>query len=173
MKNENPCNHDAIVAEWKANAEPHDDENFEFVRGFKHRNYGFAPDTVAGELHREVFEIIDCTRCANCCKEASLEFEDPDIDRIAGHFDMPTETFIEKYLEFDEMEDSYWLRQKPCPFLADDRCSIYDIRPTVCREYPHTDKKGFTSRTYGVANNCLICPAVFWIVERMKEQASR
>ena len=30
----------------------------------------------------------------------------------------------------------------------------------------NTDKDGFTFRTMGVANNALVCPAVFWIVER-------
>jgi len=65
-------------------------------------------------------------------------------------------------------------RQKPCPFLGDDdHCTIHDVRPVVCREYPHTDKEGFTSRTMGVAGNALVCPAVFWIVEQMKRQALR
>ena len=76
------------------------------------------------------------------------------------------------YLAADEEDGSYNARQKPCPFLGDDnRCTIYDVRPTLCREYPHTDKEGFTFRTMGVANNALVCPAVFWIVEQMKQQA--
>jgi Fe-S-cluster containining protein len=29
--------------------------------------------------------------------------------------------------------DEWWSRQEPCPFLADERCSIYDIRPLPCR----------------------------------------
>ncbi|HJN07310.1 MAG TPA: YkgJ family cysteine cluster protein [Pirellulaceae bacterium] len=53
----------------------------------------------------------------------------------------------------------------------DDRCTIYDVRPAVCREYPHTDKDGFTFRTMSVANNAIVCPAVFWIVEQMKREA--
>jgi Fe-S-cluster containining protein len=70
---------------------------------------------------------------------------------------------------FQRADNSYKARQKPCPFLGDDdRCTIYEMRPTVCREYPHTDKEGFTFRTMGVASNALVCPAVFWIVEQMK-----
>jgi hypothetical protein len=58
---------------------------------------------------------------------------------------------------------------KPCPFLvSDDRCTIYDVRPTVCREYPQTDKEGFSRRAMGVSNNALTCPAVFWIVEEVR-----
>ena len=39
--------------------------------------------------------------------------------------------------------------------------------------YPHTDKDGFTFRTMSVANNALVCPAVFWIVEEMRKRSAR
>jgi Fe-S-cluster containining protein len=29
----------------------------------------------------------------------------------------------------------YWAAQMPCPLLVDERCSIYDERPIVCREF--------------------------------------
>ena len=59
-------------------------------------------------------------------------------------------------------------RAEAVPFLGqDDRCTIYDVRPAVCREYPHVDKEGLVFRTMGVAHNTLICPAVFWVVESM------
>jgi hypothetical protein len=58
------------------------------------------------------------------------------------------------------------------PFLSgDNRCTIYEVRPAACREYPHTDKEGFTSRTMLHANNAKECPAVFWIVEQLRLRA--
>ena len=138
----------------------------------KFRDYGFDPDELAGELHEQEFQIVDCTRCANCCKTMDINFSDEDIERIAGHLKMATAEFVETYLESDDENSPYKTRQKPCPFLSDDdRCTIYDVRPTVCREYPYTDKEGFTFRTMAVANNALRCPAVFWIVEQMKRRA--
>jgi Fe-S-cluster containining protein len=120
------------------------------------------------------FQIVDCTRCANCCKTMNIKFDDDDIERIAGHLNISVDEFIEAYLEADEDDGHYITRQQPCLFLGeDDRCMIYDIRPTVCREYPHTNKEGLVFRTMGVANNALACPAVFWIVEQMKRQALR
>lgn len=87
---------------------------------------------------------------------------------------MGVKEFVEAYLERDEEDGSYRGGAKPCAFLADDgRCTIYEVRPRVCREYPHTDKEGFTSRTMGHAANALMCPALFWIVEQMKERARR
>ena len=61
------------------------------------------------------------------------------------------------------------MKALPCPFFgADNRCTIYEVRPADCVEYPHTDKEGFTFRTHGHANNALVCPAVFYIVEQMR-----
>lgn len=166
-------NHHAVVADWQQNAAARDDENYEFLRSLKTRDYGFEPDELAGELHRRAFEIVDCTRCANCCKTLEIRFSDEDIERIAGHWNLSFEEFAEAYLERDDEDGSYKARDKPCPFLgADDLCTIYDIRPADCREYPHTDKEGLTCRTMGVANNALVCPAVYWIVEQMKQRAS-
>ena len=175
MNKETPnseIDHDTVVANWQQDAERHDDENYEFLRSMKFRDYGFDPDELAGELHAQAFQIVDCTRCANCCKTMDINFDDEDIERIAGHLNMPTAKFIETYLEADDEDGPYKARQKPCPFLGDDdRCTIYEVRPTVCREYPHTDKEGFNFRTMGVASNALVCPAVFWIVEQMKHDA--
>ena len=78
---------------------------------------------------------------------------------------MGVDKFMETYLERDREDGSYRDRQKPCPFLGDDdRCMICDVRPTTCREYPHTDKPGFTLRT-------IVFPVAFGIVEYMKRQA--
>ena len=164
--------HDSIVADWQAHAEEHDDANYDFLCSLKHRDYGFDPDEATADLHRQAFDIVDCTRCANCCKTMIVELDEADIERIARHLDMPREAFIETYLEPAEHESAHRMRERPCPFLgSDDLCTIYDVRPTGCREYPHTDKVGFTTRTMSQASNALQCPAVFWIVEQMRVRA--
>ena len=155
-------------------AAAHDDQNFEFLRSLKFRSYGFAPDKMAGQLHDEAFRIVDCTRCANCCKTMDILLTAADMRRIARHLGMTPSDFVAAYLEPEARDDDshkykYRVRSKPCAFLAQDgRCTIYDVRPTVCREYPHTNKKGFASRTHLHAHNALSCPIVFWIVEQMK-----
>jgi hypothetical protein len=168
----NAMNHDTIVDDWRKNAEAHDAENYEFLRSLKFGSYGFRPDDLASELHQRAFQIVDCTRCANCCKTMNVIFTKADVRRIAGHLGMPKAEFIDKYLEVDERNGAFKARGKPCPFLGDDdRCTIYEVRPKACQEYPHTDKKGFTGRTLGVSGNALVCPAVFWIIEQMKQRA--
>ena len=96
---EKPVDHDTIVEDWRRSAQQHDDENYEYLRSLKLRDYGYDTDKLAGELHERAFQIVDCTRCANCCKSMDIKFDDGDIERIAGHLNMPTAEFIEAHLE--------------------------------------------------------------------------
>ena len=167
--------HEKIVQDWKDHAERRAEKNYRFLRSLKHRNYGFEPDELAGELHQQVFQVVDCTRCANCCKSMTVLLTEADVERIARRLDLSVEEFTLRYLEPDHEETSLLkMRQQPCPLLGDDnRCTVYEVRPAVCREYPHTDKEEFTSRTMLHASNAIECPAVFWIIEQMRHQAGR
>lgn len=127
-------------------------------------------DVVMQELHEEVFERTDCLTCANCCKTTSPIFTNKDIERIAKHFRMPIIKFTDTYLQMDE--DDWWvLKSAPCTFLAEDNsCTIYDVRPKACREYPHTNRKKFSQLLNLTLKNTEVCPAVYDIVEAMKKR---
>ncbi|KJD35121.1 Fe-S-oxidoreductase [Tamlana sedimentorum] len=127
-------------------------------------------DYVMQELHEEAFERTDCLQCANCCKTTGPLFTPKDIERIAKHFKMKQQQFIDQYLRVDE-ENDYVLQSVPCTFLdADNYCLIYDVRPKACREFPHTDRKKFQQITNLTLKNVAICPAAFNIVEAMKQR---
>jgi len=130
-------------------------------------------DDVFHELHQEAFRQIDCLACANCCKTTSPIFYQRDIERLAKFLKVRPSEFIEKYLHIDEEQD-YVLNSAPCPFLdAENYCTVYEARPTACREYPHTNRKRMVQILDLTLKNIEICPAVFWIVERMKEQIGK
>ena len=98
-------------------------------------------DKIAQEIHDEVFQEIDCTACANCCKTLGPDFKEADITRIAKYFKMKLPAFEAEFLQVDEDGDKVF-KSMPCPFLGSDNlCSIYDVRPKACREFPHTDRK--------------------------------
>lgn len=125
-------------------------------------------DAVFQEAHEEVFSTFDCLECANCCKTTSPIFKDKDIDRIAKSMRMKSGKFIEQYLQRDEDYD-YVLKTAPCSFLNDDNtCSIYDVRPNACREYPHTDRKKIYQLMPLTLKNTEVCPATLRIVEKVK-----
>jgi Fe-S-cluster containining protein len=160
-----PDDHDAMLRDWRENAAGDEEANVRFLRSLKMvRNPGRI-DSLARELHEETFASIDCTRCAHCCKTIPPEFTDKDIARIAAHLGMSPEAFVSAYLEIDSLEGEHRTKACPCPFLGeDDRCTIYAVRPRACREFPYTDKKGFTRRVYLHAANTLSCPATYHIV---------
>lgn len=127
-------------------------------------------DYVMSELHEAEFEKTDCLTCANCCKTTGPLFTNLDIERIAKHFRLKPSQFIDQYLRVDE-ENDYVLKEVPCAFLgADNYCSIYDVRPKACREFPHTDRKKFHQISNLTLKNVAICPAAFNIVEEMKKK---
>ena len=81
---------------------------------------------------------------------------------------MPVADFSAKYLKIDEDGDTV-LKTAPCPFLGSDNyCSIYDVRPKACQEYPHTNRKDMHQILQTTFMNTMICPAVFEITERLK-----
>ena len=114
--------------------------------------------------HEAEFKKMDCLSCANCCKTTSPIFRDADIRRISKHLRIKERKFISDYLRMDDEQD-YVLKSSPCSFLDNDNsCSIYDVRPLACREYPHTDRKNMFQVLEITAENSLICPAVARIV---------
>ncbi|TCK66829.1 hypothetical protein DFQ05_2113 [Winogradskyella wandonensis] len=125
-------------------------------------------DYIMQELHEAEFKKTDCLECANCCKTTGPLFTDKDITRIAKHFKMKPHQFTEQFLRLDE-ENDYVLQSVPCTFLgADNYCSIYEVRPKACREFPHTDRKKFQQISNLTLKNVAICPAAYNIVEAMK-----
>lgn len=125
-------------------------------------------DYIMKELHDEEFQKTNCLECANCCKTTGPLFTDKDVSRIAKHFKMKTQAFITQFLRIDEDND-YVLQSVPCTFLGEDNyCSIYEVRPKACREFPHTDRKKFQQISSLTLKNVAICPAAYSIVEKMK-----
>lgn len=108
----------------------------------------------------EVSKRIDCTTCARCCKTLVPGFSDEDIDRIAKHLSLSRKEFIQYYLRKRDKKE-YEMRQVPCLFLKDNKCSLYDVRPTVCKSYPKLSTK---SNSYEVVSNTRICPIVFNVI---------
>lgn len=120
--------------------------------------------------HEEAFECIDCLKCANCCKTTGPLFTQKDIERIARHFRQKPGDFIDDYLRLDE-EGDYVLQQTPCAFLgADNYCSIYEVRPKACAEFPHTDMRNQKKILNLTLKNAEICPAVATVMKKLSAE---
>jgi len=147
-------------------------ENKTFLKNLK-RKPPKQLDYLMQELHDTEFERTDCLECANCCKTTGPLFTVKDIERISKHFKIKQQQFIAQYLRVDE-ENDYVLQSVPCVFLGNDNyCSIYDVRPKACREFPHTNRKKFHQITDLTLKNIAICPAAYNIVETMKRRMNK
>lgn len=143
--------------------------NKKFLHGLKTKRPRDL-DAIISNIHDEVFKDIDCLECANCCKTTNARIIDSDIVKIAKNIRMKNNKFIDKYIVVDEDDDSVF-NEIPCPFLRDDNyCSIYEVRPKACREYPHTNQRRFYNRLNITEKNSLICPAVALIVEKLRQE---
>lgn len=127
-------------------------------------------DYLMQDLHDTEFKKTNCLDCANCCKTTGPLFTTADVERISKHLKQKPQQFIDRYLRIDE-ENDYVLQTVPCTFLyTDNSCSIYNVRPKACREFPHTDRKKFQQINNLTLQNIAICPAAYNIVEAMKKK---
>lgn len=122
------------------------------------------------KAHDKVFETINCLECGNCCRELGPKLNRRDIEKISKFLGIKAGSFIKQYLIKDE-DDDIIFNQLPCPFLEEDNsCSIYEVRPRACREYPHTNDKNMHSMIGITIKNHSVCPAVPEIVELVKNE---
>ena len=149
-----------------------EEENWEFRSFLK----GFCPlspeeiDRLVHKLNREVSLLIDCTKCGNCCRKMKPVLNHSDIERFAKGLNISVAQFKEQYLVKCNEKGKFWFKTESCPFLSNNRCSQYLLRPADCRSYPHLHKKDFVFRLINVIENYAICPIVFNVYERLKSK---
>jgi len=151
-------------------AEEKKDENWRF-RSFLKR-CGLNSEELDAIVHRHYEDVasqIDCLECGNCCRLILPTLSDDDVKNLAAGLGISPEEVIEVYLVRNESGE-LTLNQLPCPLLEGNRCRVFDHRPENCRSYPHLHKKDFVFRLINVVWNYSICPIVFNVYERLKEE---
>jgi uncharacterized protein len=158
-------------------------ENYDLRRYLKEQDELSAEelDQLAADVTRRVWATFDCTTCANCCKELGRSVTDKEAQRLAAGLGLSAEDFRRRYLEGrvgpaeedseDGGDEARWrLRGKPCPFLKDNRCTVYEARPEQCRKYPYLCEPNFSSRTLGMIERTFTCPVVYRVLEELKAE---
>jgi uncharacterized protein len=97
----------------------------------------------------------DCSRCPGyCCSYGRIVVTERDIARLARHFQLTLEQarkrFTYRYRTQDIDEQILRHRKDTifasvCRFLdpVTRRCTVYEARPGVCREYPLAPRCGY------------------------------
>jgi len=75
-----------------------------------------------------------CSGCSNCCEYIALEIDTP---TTVNDFDQIRWFLIHKdvWIYIDEENEWHIQFNTPCEKLENRRCSIYEERPFICRDY--------------------------------------
>lgn len=130
------------------------------------------PELVA-KAEAEVWNKVNCMECANCCKTMTPTFTTKDVKRIAAHLGMAPKDFKDKWLVKEEESGDWVNKLQPCQFLVNNMCSIYEVRPVDCAEFPHHNKKPFDLYNDTFKNNLVHCPATLELVDRLKKAVEK
>lgn len=134
-----------------------------FLRGVSSKEV----DERINGLSETVAAQIDCLACANCCKKLEPGLEQSEIEVLAKARQQEIETFKEQYVAYDG--EALYLKTKPCMFLNECACTIYENRPAACAGYPHLNQPDMKFRRT-LWENYSICPIVFNVLEELKKE---
>jgi Fe-S-cluster containining protein len=156
------------IAEIRRRAAEMRDDNREFARHLKAHHQSDEPFHI---LAAEVERHIDCTQCANCCRELSVSVSAGEIEEIARFLDM-TPGEVARQCTSIESERVLATRDGACIFLYGNLCMIYEVRPRPCREFPHSDLHNQTlgGRMPSQLRRAEVCPIVFNTIEAYKRR---
>ncbi len=91
----------------------------------------------------------DCDKCvAYCCSiYERVQVTPKDVRRLAAHFNVTTEVAVARFSKLNGKERILRRRAdrlfgQACMFLNQEtrKCTIYNARPDVCREFPDTSR---------------------------------
>lgn len=154
-------------------AQKKEKENIEFRTFLKINAYEDELDQQFLQLHNELFADYDCSKCRNCCKQYAGNIPEADIEKDAKYLSMSAEVFKKKYLKQVESNGTYQTIHMPCDFLTDESsCRLEECKPESCKKYPYTNQPERLQSLYSVIESASVCPVVFEIIERLKEEYS-
>jgi len=88
---------------------------------------------------------LDCMLCGACCFDNKVVLDEQDIARwqIAKRADLLKRTSRREGLRLLPLART---ENRPCIYLEDLKCTIYEHRPNMCRDFPAGTEQCFTSR---------------------------
>jgi Fe-S-cluster containining protein len=105
-------------------------------------------------MPRKTIPIVryDCSKCPGyCCSYPRIEVKDRDVKRLARHFGLDVAEAEKRFTRPYEPGERVLKHRKDeiygsiCRFFDTEvrRCTVYEARPQVCREYPNGTRCGY------------------------------
>lgn len=96
--------------------------------------------------------LYNCSKCPGyCCSYPLIALNKRDVERLAKHFGLSFKAAKAKFTKKQEKE-KYTMRRKAdehfgriCQFFDTEKrcCSIYKVRPSICRGFPGGSRCGY------------------------------
>ena len=146
-------------------------ENERFRRFLKSRSHS---DRILRRIAEGIQEQIDCTTCANCCRLATVQVSERDIERLARYLGIAPGKFLAEYT-VESADEGRILRRDDangCVFLSGFECTVYDARPDICQKFPHLVRGAgsIASRMWQFVDRASYCPIVYNSLEAFKKE---
>jgi uncharacterized protein len=146
------------------------DENLRFRRFMKSHDH---TDRILRRIAEGIQEQIDCTQCAECCRVATVQVSERDLERLARHLSIPPAQLLAEYTTESEEEGRILRRTEAgCIFLEGNTCTAYEARPDICRRFPHLVRGNgsIASRMWQFVDRASYCPIVYNSLEAFKQE---
>lgn len=98
-------------------------------------------------------KLYNCLKCvAYCCSYTHIPVKDRDLKRLAKHLGVTVKDAERRFTKKGDAENPRVLRHtadehfnSSCMFLDKEKrtCTVYEGRPTICREFPTQTRCGY------------------------------
>jgi len=83
------------------------------------------------------FQDVLCEKCGECCRRSTpIAMCKSEAEAIARFLRMPYKKFKRRFHLTPAGDGVFHMPAAPCPFLRGSWCSVYPVRPLVCRAFP-------------------------------------
>lgn len=128
-------------------------------KNWQEQTINLLQNEISKEIYRKLNEILayrtkfNCNGCATCCNLACSEFSPEELRQKADNGDNFANQFLSVFIPYKDKEEARKIYPEyielleknkenevyfyHCPKLtADNRCSDYENRPQICRDFP-------------------------------------
>jgi Fe-S-cluster containining protein len=95
------------------------------------------PDTAANMAW--LWAYFECEQCGQCCRihTIGVRITRQEAEQLAQREHLSTPEYLANILE----DRGTFIVPQPCRYLVNNRCTVHDIKPSVCRNYPFHQRK--------------------------------
>ena len=137
-----------------------------FIRMLPAKQIDFNLSVIFPEVESE----IDCTQCGNCCLYMQPGINSRDISILANQKNMDEKEFEKQFVEIEKGSLIKYMKARPCTFLHEKICSIYESRPHACSQFPFINESQIRLNWKRTMEFYKICPIVFNTIEKLKAE---